>query len=167
MDQYFPQLADTDTLPSQDGQNSPIQLTAEQQTALKALQEVIQIDSTNDHEKQVALYLQKPLGDHGIESKLVDFKGDRANLVAEVRNGEGKMLSLSGHMDVVNAGDPDAWTPPPFSGHIDEHGVIWGRGTSDMKSGLVALAFAMIAAHKSGNFKGTIRLLGTVGGRGR
>lgn len=163
MDQYFPQLADTDKLPSQDGKNAPLDLTQEQQAALQALKDVIQIDSTNDHEAQVARYLQRLLGEHGIESELVPFKGDRANLVAEIKNGEGKTLVISGHMDVVNSGDPAQWTYPPFSAHIDEHGVMWGRGTSDMKSGLVALVFALIALNKSKDFKGTVRLLATIG----
>lgn len=40
---------------------------------------------------------------------------------------------------------------------------MWGRGTSDMKSGLMALVFAMIDLNKHKNFNGTIRLLATVG----
>lgn len=167
MSHILAELNDTANLPQQVKQqnkkNSPIKLNEQQQIALNALQDVIKINSENDHEKQVALYIQNLLKQHGIESKLVDFKGDRANLVAEIKNGEGKTLVISGHMDVVSAGDPSAWTHPPFSAYMDEQGVMWGRGTSDMKSGLMALVFAMIAMHDSKNFHGTIRLLATVG----
>jgi carboxypeptidase PM20D1 len=45
---------------------------------------------------------------------------------------------LMAHYDVVPAGDPEAWTHPPFSGYIDgTH--LWGRGTLDDKGQLVAV----------------------------
>lgn len=45
---------------------------------------------------------------------------------------------LMAHYDVVPAGDPDAWTRPPYSGHNDgTH--LWGRGTLDDKGQLVAV----------------------------
>ncbi|MDH2274272.1 ArgE/DapE family deacylase [Moraxella porci] len=134
-----------------------------QKKYIKALQDILQINSENDHEEQVARYLQELLSQHGIASTLVAFGDDRANLVAEISNGEGSTLIISGHMDVVSAGDASAWTHPPFSGHIDAQGVIWGRGASDMKSGLLALVFALIALHDSKAFHSTIRLLATVG----
>jgi Gly-Xaa carboxypeptidase len=39
------------------------------------------------------------------------------------------------HQDVVpvNPSTWDTWTHPPFEGHLDENGWIWGRGTTDMK----------------------------------
>lgn len=100
--------------------------------------------------------------EHGIEAKLVDYAKNRSNLVSEIANGEGKTLALSGHMDVVSAGDKDAWTVPPFSGEIKDD-IIWGRGASDMKSGLAALVIAFIEVKESGNFKGKLKLLLTVG----
>lgn len=163
MHHFIPELADTDNLPTHDNRNSPLNLSQDQQTTLTALQDIIKINSVNAHEKQVALYIQKLLQQHGIEAKLVDFKDDRASLVAEISNGDGKTLIISGHMDVVSVGDENAWTQAPFSAHVDDNGVIWGRGTSDMKSGLMALVFALIALNDSKAFKGTIRLLATVG----
>ncbi len=124
MDQYLPQLADTDHLPFRVGKAAPAELTPRQQEALKALQDVIQINTDNDHGKQVALYFRKVLKEHGIESQVIDYRGDRANLVAEIRNGEGKTLAISGHMNVVSAGDEGAWTHPPFSAHVDDDGVL-------------------------------------------
>jgi acetylornithine deacetylase/succinyl-diaminopimelate desuccinylase-like protein len=37
----------------------------------------------------------------------------RANIVAEIGSGS-PILALSGHMDVVDAGNQDNWTYPPF-----------------------------------------------------
>ncbi|KAF3929385.1 Aminoacylase-1 [Dactylella cylindrospora] len=51
-----------------------------------------------------------------------------------------KPVVLYGHFDTVLV-DPetlDQWTYPPFSGHIDDNGLVWGRGASDDKSQVVA-----------------------------
>ncbi|HEL2560691.1 TPA: ArgE/DapE family deacylase [Streptococcus suis] len=133
-----------------------------QQTYINMLQDVIQIQSENGNEEAVAKYYQDVLNDHGIDSKLITYSEGRSSLVAEIANGKGKVLVLSGHMDVVSSGDKDQWTHPPFSGDIED-GIIWGRGASDMKSGLTALVIAFIKLKESGRFKGTIRLLATVG----
>lgn len=133
-----------------------------QQTYINMLQDVIQIQSENGNEEAVAKYYQDVLNDHGIDSKLITYSEGRSSLVAEIANGEGKVLVLSGHMDVVSSGDKDQRTHPPFSGDIED-GIIWGRGASDMKSGLTALVIAFIKLKESGRFKGTIRLLATVG----
>ncbi|MCT1796948.1 ArgE/DapE family deacylase [Helcococcus kunzii] len=93
---------------------------------------------------------------------MVEFDEGRCSLVAEISNGEGKTLAISGHMDVVNAGNEEEWDKPPYAGII-KNDVIWGRGASDMKSGLAALVLAMIDLHNSKKFKGKIRLLATVG----
>jgi carboxypeptidase PM20D1 len=44
---------------------------------------------------------------------------------------------LTAHQDVVPAGDTTAWSAPPFAGDIRD-GAVWGRGTLDDKSGLLA-----------------------------
>lgn len=52
-----------------------------------------------------------------------------------------KPLLLMGHQDVVpvNPATEKDWTHPPFSGHVDDQGWIWGRGAVDDKSGLISL----------------------------
>lgn len=57
---------------------------------------------------------------------------------------------LMAHYDVVPAGDPDAWTRPPFSGHNDgTH--LWGRGTLDDKGQLVAVMEAAESLLEAGS----------------
>jgi acetylornithine deacetylase len=71
-----------------------------------------------------------------------DFKGN-PNVVAVLKGaGGGKSIILNGHIDVVPAGDPQTWKNDPFSGHI-QGGKLFGRGTTDMKGGNVALLFAL------------------------
>lgn len=50
---------------------------------------------------------------------------------------KGEPILLMSHQDVVPA-DGD-WKHPPFSGHIDESGVVWGRGTVDTKASLMCI----------------------------
>jgi acetylornithine deacetylase len=64
-------------------------------------------------------------------------------------NGDGATLMLNGHIDVVPTGDPDAWSADPFSGEIRD-GRLMGRGSCDMKAGLVAAYWAVQAIRRSG-----------------
>lgn len=128
------------------------------------LQDVIRIKSVNDHETEVANYFKDLLAKHGIDSEIVEYEGNRSNLVAELKgNEDGKVLAISGHMDVVAAGDESEWIYPPFDAVIED-GKMYGRGTTDMKAGTTALVLAMIELKESGRpFNGKIKLLATFG----
>ncbi len=129
---------------------------------LNILSDLIAIKSVNDNEKEVAEYLQKLFTKHDIEAKLVNVNGNRANLVAEIGSGH-PVLGLTGHMDVVSPGNVDNWDSDPFK-LTEKDGVLYGRGISDMKSGLAAMAITMIELHNQGLPKqGTIRLMATLG----
>lgn len=133
------------------------------ENAVTMLQDIIRMRTENDNEVEVALYLQNLLKENGIESKLIELEPGRSNLVAEIKNGDSdKVLGISGHMDVVKAGNHDLWSYDPYAAEIID-GKLYGRGTTDMKGGLMALVIAMIHAHENKNFNGTIRLLATVG----
>lgn len=56
----------------------------------------------------------------------------------------GRRLLLVAHTDVVPPGDPATWTTPAFAPEVRD-GRVFGRGTCDMKGGLVA-ALAAIRA---------------------
>ena len=49
----------------------------------------------------------------------------------------GERVIICGHIDTVAAGDPAEWTPDPFGGEIRD-GRLYGRGSLDMKGGVVA-----------------------------
>lgn len=74
----------------------------------------------------------------------------RANFVAEIGSGS-PILALSGHMDVVDAGNQDNWTYPPFQ-LTEKDDKLYGRGTTDMKGGLMALVIALIELKEQTNY---------------
>ncbi len=49
----------------------------------------------------------------------------------------GPTVVLTGHVDVVPPGDSKQWSRDPYSGYMDGD-TIYGRGASDMKSGIVS-----------------------------
>ena len=62
----------------------------------------------------------------------------------------GPTLMLNAHVDVVPPGDPSTWTATdPFSGQVRD-GRVFGRGACDMKGGLVAALWAVLALRASG-----------------
>lgn len=136
----------------------------EKSEKIRILQDLIKIPSVNGKEAEVADYLAKLFAKYGISSKRIVFEPGRDNLIAELKSGRGKkVLGITGHMDVVAAGDDKLWKYPPFSAQIDGN-RLYGRGSTDMKSGLAALAIALIElVEKKTPLNGTLRFMGTVG----
>ena len=54
-----------------------------------------------------------------------------------------RSFGFNGHTDVVPVGDEKAWSVEPFGAEIRD-GFLWGRGATDMKSGVAAFAAAAI-----------------------
>lgn len=136
----------------------------EKEKRIAILQDVIKIRSVNNNEAEVADYYAKLLQTHGIDSTKINYQEGRDNLVATIKKGYSKkVLGLSGHMDVVDAGDESQWKFPPYEAVIDDN-KLYGRGSTDMKSGLTAMVIAMIElAEEQVSFDGTVKLLATVG----
>ena len=88
---------------------------------------------------------------------------NRPNVVGTFRGtGGGRSLILNGHIDTVTVEPEEAWTRNPFSGDIDT-GLMYGRGTSDMKGGLMAAVMAMAYLLEAGaSLKGDVILQSVV-----
>lgn len=75
---------------------------------------------------------------------------DRPNVVGVLKGtGGGRSLILNGHIDTVTIEPSDAWTQDPFGAAIVD-GRMYGRGTSDMKGGLMAALLAMTYLREAG-----------------
>ena len=62
---------------------------------------------------------------------------------------KGRSLILNGHIDVVPVGPLDMWTTPPFEPRR-EGKWLYGRGSGDMKAGLVGCLAALDALERAG-----------------
>jgi len=84
----------------------------------------------------------------------------RVNVVASRRGGNGPVVHLNGHIDVVPPGE--GWTLDPFAGVVRD-GRIFGRGVCDMKAGIAAAVYAAEAIARAGvALPGTLEISGTV-----
>jgi acetylornithine deacetylase/succinyl-diaminopimelate desuccinylase-like protein len=131
--------------------------------AIELARALIRVDTSNPpgRETVAATVLKEWLAAHGVESELVGPDPERRNLVATVKGrGDGPSLALCGHLDVVPAGELDAWQHPPFAGVLDDDGFVWGRGAVDMKAQVATRAAALVALVQSGVVPaGDVRLI--------
>ncbi|UWS79467.1 succinyl-diaminopimelate desuccinylase [Phaeobacter sp. G2] len=111
----------------------PVRLTAD----------LIRCPSVTPVEGGALQMLQELLSQAGFTCTRVD-RGGISNLFARWGDkGHGRSFGFNGHTDVVPLGDETAWTMPPFGAEIKD-GVMYGRGATDMKSGVAAFAAAAI-----------------------
>lgn len=81
------------------------------------------------------------LGAYGARVRVVDGPEGRANLLASFGPDAPGGLLLSGHTDVVPAGD--GWETPPYVVTAADDDALYGRGTADMK-GFIACVLAVV-----------------------
>ncbi len=112
----------------------PVELTAA----------LVKCPSVTPEEGGALVLLETLLSQAGFECTRVD-RGGISNLFARWGDKGNNMrtLGFNGHTDVVPIGDVAAWTVPPF-GAVIKDGYLWGRGATDMKSGVAAFAAAAI-----------------------
>jgi succinyl-diaminopimelate desuccinylase len=104
---------------------------------------LIRCASVTPAEAGALVLLQEELEAAGFTCIRVD-RGEVSNLFARWGDkGHAKTFGFNGHTDVVPVGNPDDWTDDPFSG-VTRDGWLWGRGATDMKSGVAAFAAAAI-----------------------
>lgn len=114
---------------------------------INKLREIIGFKSFSGQEKPILEYIKAELEKVGIEAF---FQGD--NLIAKlVGKDQSRAFIFNGHVDVVDIGDISKWQHNPWEGKVVE-GRIYGRGTSDMKGGILA----MMETAKSLNIQGEI-----------
>jgi acetylornithine deacetylase ArgE len=112
-------------------------------------------------EEPCARYIRDFLADIGVRSDVHAFQSNRANLIARIGPKNKKGLLLSGHLDVVPAGDLDQWITAPFEPEV-RHGKLFGRGTADMK-GAVACILRAVANLAKEQYKRQLTLAFTAG----
>lgn len=110
---------------------------------VKLTQDLIRCASVTPEEGGALVLLAGLLERAGFTCTRIDRNGT-ANLFARWGQGKnGRTFGFNGHTDVVPVGDKAAWSVDPFGGEIRD-GILYGRGATDMKSGVAAFAAAAI-----------------------
>lgn len=113
--------------------------------AVLLLQQAVRVNtvSRQGDEHVLARLLADRMEREGIDCTLHPLDEKRVNLIARLRSSRpGPCVILTGHMDTVPVGSV-VWEHGAFDATIVD-GKMYGRGTVDMKSGLLALMFALI-----------------------
>ncbi len=119
--------------------------------AVHLLTECVRLPTVNPpgNEKLAADWLAVQLQRRGFSPRVDDLGDHRANITAILKGtGEKPALVFNGHLDVVPVGDTP-WMHDPFAG-VRVNNRLYGRGTSDMKSGLIAMVMAADALKQAG-----------------
>ena len=111
----------------------PVQLTAD----------LIRCPSVTPEEGGALVLLEGLLAAAGFACTRVDRNGTPNLFARWGAKGDVKSFGFNGHTDVVPVGDPAAWSTDPF-GAEERDGRLWGRGATDMKSGVAAFVSAAI-----------------------
>lgn len=107
----------------------------------------VQIPSINPpgNEEPMVQYVANFLRTNKIPYECIPVEGSRCDIVARLhgKTHENSII-FTGHMDVVPVSDEERtrWHCDPFAADIQD-GILYGRGSSDMKSGLTAALYAM------------------------
>lgn len=115
------------------------------QDLLDFYRSTIRVRSYSDEESEIAQRILAKMNDLGYDEAYIDRVG---NVIGRVGSG-GTVIHFDAHMDTVGANDPESWKAPPFSADIVD-GMVYGRGSVDMKGGLSAAVYAAALAKKAG-----------------
>jgi succinyl-diaminopimelate desuccinylase len=129
--------------------------------AIKLTQDLICCPSVTPLDAGALDVLQSALESLGFTCIRLPFSeegtADVDNLYARLGT-DAPNFCFAGHTDVVPVGKLTDWTAGPFDGKIIE-GVLYGRGTVDMKGGIACFVSAVSRFIKSGEFEGSISFL--------
>ena len=123
-------------------------------SSIDLTRELIRFKTVNPpgDERPCAEHLARILESAGFDTELIPFGKWRAQLIARIGGSSGKPpLCFTGHLDTVPLGS-QPWSADPFAGDIAD-GKLFGRGSSDMKSGVAC--FVAASADLAGYLDGT------------
>ena len=112
---------------------------------VKFMQDIIRIPSLSSEEGAVVNRIRDEMLRIGYDEVTIDPMG---NVIGRIGSGP-RVIAFDGHVDTVDVGDPALWDRDPHSGDIED-GILYGRGTSDMKGGVASSVYAGALLKKRG-----------------
>jgi len=98
------------------------------------------VTPANDGAQEI---LEEMLTQAGFDCAWADRGGIRNLFARWGAKGNTRAFGFNGHTDVVPVGNEADWTMPPFGAQVKD-GLMYGRGTTDMKSGVAAFVAAAV-----------------------
>jgi acetylornithine deacetylase len=154
---------------------------ARRQDAVSLLQELVRVPSVTGEEGAVGAVVGRAFSERGLDVDTWEATREetepyrehigeqssyenRPNVAGTKRGtGEGRSILLNAHTDTVDPGDSTAWKEDPLSGNL-EGDLLYGRGSCDMKGGLVTHLIALDAISDLGLWlRGDVTVAATVG----
>ncbi|MDE4172981.1 succinyl-diaminopimelate desuccinylase [Phaeobacter sp. PT47_59] len=105
--------------------------------------DLIRCPSVTPEEGGALELLERTLSAAGFDCARADRNGTPNLFARWGAKGHARTFGFNGHTDVVPVGDAAAWSTDPF-GAEEKDGILYGRGATDMKSGVAAFAAAAI-----------------------
>jgi succinyl-diaminopimelate desuccinylase len=115
--------------------------------SIKLTQELISFKTITPEDGSSVEFMEKLLKDIGFQVVVKKFEDidvlskPTYNIYAYTKKTPKKNLTFIGHLDVVHPGHDSDWTYPPFEPVID-NGILYGRGTCDMKAAIACFCIA-------------------------
>ncbi len=133
----------------------------QKQEVIELCQKLVKTRSYSGEEEAVGKVLSDYFVKKGFDEVKIDIYG---NVIGVMKgNRPGKKILFDGHMDTVPVVNEEKWTHAPFGAEIED-GKIYGRGTSDMKGAVAAMACAVaeFAQESKKDFAGELYVAGVV-----
>jgi putative selenium metabolism hydrolase len=113
---------------------------------IEFLRKLVRTPSLSGEEEHVAELIAKEMETLEYE---VEVDGVGSVLGRRLGNSE-KTVLFDGHMDHVDPGDPESWSHDPYGAEVVD-GVLFGRGTVDMKAALAAMIYGCAVPQTEGD----------------
>jgi len=116
-----------------------------QSDLIEFARDLVRTKSYSGDERAIIHLIEKKMKQLYYDDVTVDSMG---NIVGRIGNGQ-DVLMFDSHVDTVAANDPSKWRHDPFGGVIED-GMLYGRGSVDMKSSVAASIYAVAMAKTLG-----------------
>ena len=120
---------------------------------------LVRLESVLGDETSVAEHVSREMRRLLFDHVEIDATGNAVGIVRGLQ--DGATILFDAHMDTVDVVPADAWTHEPFGGEVAD-GIIWGRGSSDMKGALAAMVYAAAGLERA-NLAGSVIVSASVG----
>ncbi len=104
---------------------------------IRFLMDIVRTPSFSGREREVVEVIGNEMRALGYDEVRIDGLG---SIIGRIGSGP-RIIAFDAHIDTVYPGDTTQWSFPPFEPRVED-GKVWGRGTTDQKSGMASAVYA-------------------------